>query len=159
MDACLIKQKKTRHAGSTPPPTDGSSPPPPDALTHTLCKKEVRETHALMHMLPAVGMVVLFVIVMIICFYALEFQRRVMELLVAIRDGLADLKLDKERETSGSNPLPAQVTTLEELNSLDETLTDASVRQQLVGFATVTQQFQDCSIFLTVISHALVYSV
>lgn len=83
-------------------------------------------------------MVVLFVIVVIICFYALEFQRRVLELLVQIRETLEDLKLDKERETSGSNPLPEQVTTIEELNSLDETLSDASVRQQLVGFATVS---------------------
>ena len=61
-----------------------------------------------------------------------------LELLVQIRDCLEDLKLEKERETSGSNPLPEQVTTMEELNSLEQTLSDASVRQQMVGFATVS---------------------
>ena len=62
-----------------------------------------------------------------------------MELLVAIRDSLEELKLEKETETSGSNPLSEQVTTIEELNSLDQTLIDASVRQQLVGFAPVSR--------------------
>ncbi len=79
----------------------------------------------------------LFLIVMIIRFYVLEFQRKVLELLVAICDWLQELKLNKDTETS-TTPLPAQVTTIEELNLLDETLSSATERQKLVGFATVT---------------------
>ena len=62
-------------------------------------------------------------------------------MLVHIRDSLEELKLDKQRETTRENPhpLPEPVSSLEELNSLDETLSDNGVRQKLVGFATVSR--------------------
>ena len=86
-------------------------------------------------MLSACGLVLHFnfVIVIILCFHALGFQRKALELLVSIRDSLEELKLEKEREASGDAPLPDQVGTLEDLTRLDESLADAVVRQKLVG--------------------------
>lgn len=124
MNACLMKQKKASRTSCPAPPLEHDR-------HHTRCKKQVR-THTLTCF--AVGKLVLFLIVINICFYALEFQRKVLELLVEIRDGLKDLNL-KDAETT---TLPAQVTTIEELTQLDETLSSATERQTLVGFTTVT---------------------
>ena len=88
---------------------------------------------------------VLFLIVMIICFNAIEFQRRVMELLVAIHKSLEALHLSGKVPV-GDTSLPARVKTVEELAHLDDSLSSTEEKQKLVGFTTVAQQFQNCSI-------------
>ena len=78
---------------------------------------------------------VLFLIVMIICFNAIEFQRRVMELLVAIRKSLEALHLSGKVPV-GDTSLPARVKTVEEL---------AHRFPQLHRRKTETGRFHNCS--------------
>ncbi len=68
---------------------------------------------------------------MIICFYALEFQRRVMEMLIGIREDIRSLKSGVGSSGKSSN-IPEQATSVAELNTFDSSLDSLEDKQKLV---------------------------